>query len=138
VLELRGVPAHPAQLTALGPGLKGCHTLVEASAEAEAVLRPPRTRPVLDEAEIQAVGLFAELRQGWPEPFLDADDAARLIAELKRRGAEASLTARQVQHAVRLALTGRERGLQLPYVVAAVEREDALARVTAASEDAAA
>ena len=131
VLELRGVAVHPAQLTALGPGLKGCHTLVEASEEAEAVVRAPRTTPRLEAGELDAVRLFAELRAGWPEPFLDLDDATQLIGDLKRRGAAASLTARQVQHGVRLALTGRDRGLQLPYVVAAVERDDALGRAAA-------
>jgi glutamyl-tRNA synthetase len=50
VLELRGVPVHPAQLTALGPGLKGLPHAGRGVREAEAVLRPPRTRPVLDEA----------------------------------------------------------------------------------------
>ncbi len=131
LLELRGVPVHPAQLTVLGPGLKGCRTLVEASDEAEGVVRAPRTPPRLDDAEVAAVRLFAAVRTEWPEPFLELDDARDLIGELKRRGADASLTARQVQHAVRLTLTGRENGLQLPYVVAAIERDDALARAAA-------
>ncbi len=50
VLEQRGVVVHPTQLTALGPALRGVHTLLEAADDAEAVLVPPRRRPELDAA----------------------------------------------------------------------------------------
>ena len=62
VLELRGVVWHPAQMTALGEGLQGCHTLVDAADEAEAVLVAPRTPPKLDEAATRAMALFREVR----------------------------------------------------------------------------
>ncbi len=44
VLEQRGVVVHPTQLTALGPALRGAHTLLEAADDSEAVLVPPRRR----------------------------------------------------------------------------------------------
>jgi glutamyl/glutaminyl-tRNA synthetase len=126
VLELRGVVWHPAQMTALGEGLKGCHTLVDAADEAEPVLVAPRTRPALDPVAARAFELFRELRAGWPEPYLSADDADELLDELKRAAAAEGISVRDALHGVRLGLTGRERGIALRYIVAAIERDDAM------------
>jgi glutamyl/glutaminyl-tRNA synthetase len=73
VLELRGVAFHPSQMIVLGEGLKGCHTLVEAADEAEAVLVAPRTPPHLDETEARVLRLFREARLAWPEAYLAPD-----------------------------------------------------------------
>ena len=126
LLELRGVVWHPAQMTALGEGLKGCHTLLDAADEAEAVLVAPRTRPRLDEIAARSLELFSELRAGWPESFLAPDEADELLDELKRAAAAEDISARDVLHGVRLGLTGRERGVALRYVVAAIDRDEAL------------
>jgi len=126
VLELRGVVWHPAQMTALGEGLKGCHTLVDAADEAEAVLVAPRTPPKLDAVSARAMELFGELRAGWPEPYLAPDDADELLDELKRAATAEGISVRDALHGVRLGLTGRESGVQLRYVVAAIERDRAI------------
>ena len=126
VLELRGVVWHPAQMTALGEGLKGCHTLVDAADEAEAVLVAPRTRPKLDDVAGRALQLFRDLRAGWPEPYLAPDDADELLDDLKRAAAAEDISVRDVLHGIRIGLTGRENGVALRYVVAAIERDDAI------------
>lgn len=126
VLELRGVVWHPAQMTALGEGLKGCHTLVDAADQAEAVLVAPRMRPPLDDVSARALALFAGLRAGWPEPYLAPEDADELLAELKRAAAAEGISVRDTLHGIRVGLTGRERGVALRYVVAAIERDDAI------------
>ncbi len=124
VLELRGVVWHPAQMTALGEGLKGCHTLVDAADEAEAVLVAPRTPPPLDEVSTRAMALFVDLRAAWPEPYLSPDDADELLDELKKAAAAEDISVRDVLHGIRVGLTGRERGVALRYVVAAIHRDD--------------
>ena len=128
VLELRGIVVHPAQMTALSSGLRGCHTLVDAADEAEAVIVPPRVPPALNETERRVQGLFRELRSGWREAFISPDDADELIAELKERATVEGIASREVLHGLRRILTGRERGIGLRFVVAAIERDDAIER----------
>ena len=137
VLEQRGVVVHPTQLTALGPALRGVHNLLEAADDAEAVLVPPRRRPELDAAGEQVAQTFAVLRAEWPEPFLSADDASELLQELATRCGEAGVPSRDVKRGLRRALTGRDRGVALPHVIAAIERDDAIRRATAAGDAAA-
>jgi glutamyl/glutaminyl-tRNA synthetase len=134
VLEQRGVVVHPTQLTALGPALRGAHTLLEAADDAEAVLVPPRRRPELDAAGERVASAFAVLRAEWPEAFLSTDDAAELLGELQARLGTDGVAGRDVKRALRRALTGRDHGVALPHVVAAIERDDAIRRASAASE----
>jgi hypothetical protein len=47
--------------------------------------------------------------------------------------AEDGVPARAVKRALRRALTGRDRGVGLPHVVAAIERDDAVRRALSAS-----
>jgi glutamyl/glutaminyl-tRNA synthetase len=126
VLELRGVAWHPAQMTALAEGLKGCQTLVDAADAAEAVLLAPRVPPALDDVARSALALFREVRAGWPEQYLAPADADDVLTELRRRGEDAGLGPRDLLHGVRIGLTGREHGVALRYVIAAIGREDAL------------
>ncbi len=128
VLELRGVVWHPAQMTALSEGLKGSHTLVDAADEAEAVLVAPRTPPPLDDVSARAMTLFVDLRAGWPEPYMTPDEADELLDELKSAAAAEEVSTRDVLHGIRVGLTGRERGVALRYVVAAIHRDDVLRR----------
>jgi hypothetical protein len=76
---------------------------------------PVDARPTLDR--------FAELRGAAPE-HVDADAARAIVRELKAVGGDLK--------ALRLALTGAERGPELAAVVAALSRDEALARATAA------
>ncbi len=131
VLELRGIAVHPAQISAIAGGLGGCRTLVEAADEAEVVLVPPRVRGAVDEIASAVITRFRQLREGWPDPFLSPEDADTLIAELKADLGGSGLSSRDVLHGLRVTLTGRERGIALRYVVAGIERSDALSREAA-------
>jgi glutamyl/glutaminyl-tRNA synthetase len=97
--------------------LRGARTLVEARelarqlAHAEAVSLPPEAGPTLER--------FVELRAG--EGKLDEGAAKAILRELKAVGGDL--------RALRLALTGAERGPELWTVLAALPREEALARV---------
>jgi glutamyl/glutaminyl-tRNA synthetase len=128
VLELRGVGFQPAQLTALAEGLRGAHTLSEAADEAEQILKR-RPAPADVDAEARVVlGLFCKARSEWPEPYLVASEAHDLLEELAGQAKELGVSRRTVMHSLRHALTGAESGIGMPYVVAAVERTDALSR----------
>jgi nondiscriminating glutamyl-tRNA synthetase len=133
VLEQRGVSGHPAQLTALAPALRGVHTLLEAADDAEAVLVPPRRRPELDATGESVAAAFAEIRGEWPEVFVSTEEAEEVLAELVARLADDGVPARAVKRALRRALTGRDRGIALPHVIAAIERDDAVRRAASAS-----
>lgn len=95
------------------PALRGARNLVEAREFARIVLEP-------EPAEVEA-----------PETF-------RRFAELYANGAEPKAVLRELKavggdlRALRLALTGRERGPELWTVLAALPREEALRRVRAA------
>jgi glutamyl-tRNA synthetase len=128
VLELRGVGFHPAQLTALAEGLRGSHTLSEAADEAEQILKR-RAAPTDVGDDVRAVlELFCRVRSGWHEPYLAPGEAEELLAEVSEAAKEIGVARGTVLHSLRHALTGAERGVGMPYVVAAVERSDALAR----------
>jgi glutamyl-tRNA synthetase len=128
VLELRGVGFHPAQLTALAEGLRGAHTLSEAADEAEQILkRRPAPADVDDEARV-VLGLFRKARSEWPEPYLASSEAQELLEEIAEAAKELGVARRTVMHSLRHALTGAESGIGMQYVVAAVERTDALTR----------
>jgi glutamyl-tRNA synthetase len=105
-----GVPVEAAPL------LRGAHDLVEARALADAVLEPPSNREVLDPLTLQR---FAELRAPLPET-IGKDEAKSVIRELKAVGGNLK--------ALRVALTGAERGPELWAVVAALPRDEALRR----------
>jgi glutamyl/glutaminyl-tRNA synthetase len=105
-----GVPVEAAPL------LRGAHDLVEARALASAVLDPPSNRLLLDPLTLAR---FAELRAGLGET-LDKDEAKSLVRELKAVGGNL--------RALRVALTGQERGPELWAVLAALPRDEALRR----------
>ena len=101
--ERVGVPASVA------PVLRGARDLREAREYADYVLEPPQV-PV-DAPETLA--RFRELVEGGLEP-------RAVVRELKAVGGDLK--------AVRLALTGRERGPELAAVIAALPREELLRR----------
>lgn len=128
VLELRGVGFHPAQLTALAEGLRGSHTLSEAADEAEQILKRRTAATEVDDEARVVLRLFCKARAGWPEQYLAPTEAEELLGEVAGGAKEVGVPRRTVMHSLRLALTGAEAGVGMPYVVAAVERSDALAR----------
>ena len=101
---------------AAAPILRGAHDLVEARTLAAGVLEPPRDRLLLDPPTLAR---FIELRA----PLRDTigpDESRSLVRELKAVGGNL--------RALRVALTGAERGPELWAVVAALPRDEALRR----------
>ncbi|HEX7626752.1 MAG TPA: glutamate--tRNA ligase family protein [Gaiellaceae bacterium] len=105
-----GVPVEAAAL------LRGAHDLVEARALARTVLEPPSTTSVLSPETLER---FVELRAALPDA-LSKDDAKSLVRELKAVGGNL--------RALRVALTGEERGPELWAVLRALPRDEALRR----------
>jgi glutamyl-tRNA synthetase len=105
-----GVPAEAAAV------MRGAHDLVEARGLAASVLEPPT---VASTASPETLERFAELRAQFPET-VDKDQAKTIVRELKAVGGSLK--------ALRLALTGRERGPELWAVLRALPRDEALRR----------
>ena len=105
----------------LVPALRGARDLNEAREIARVILEPEPAevgedaRPTLER--------FRELRER-ANGALDYDSARSLLRELKAVGGDL--------RALRLALTGRERGPELAAVVAALDRDETLRRIDAA------
>ena len=110
--ELAARAGAPPQLAL---ALRGARDLVEARAMAESILQP---QPVsLPEAARPTLERFVELRA-------NGLDGKEIVRELKAVGGDLK--------ALRLALTGVERGPELWTVIAALPQEEALRRVDAA------
>jgi glutamyl/glutaminyl-tRNA synthetase len=100
------------------PALRGARTLVEAREYARQVLSPEKVG--LPEEAAPTLERFAELRASAPER-LTSEDARAIVRELKAVGGDL--------RSLRLALTGADRGPELAAVLAALSREEALARI---------
>jgi glutamyl-tRNA synthetase len=103
--------------TAVVPALRGARDLNEARAYAQAILTPPK--PSKGDAP-ETLERFREL----VERANGTLDARALVRELKAVGGNLK--------ALRLALTGQERGPELWAVIAALSPDEALRRVDAA------
>ena len=103
----------PVEAVPLG---RGAHDLVEARGLIRGVLDPPDTVPTQSPETLER---FVELRATLPE-HLDKDGAKSLQRELKAVGGNL--------RALRLALTGAERGPELWAVLRALPRDEALRR----------
>jgi glutamyl/glutaminyl-tRNA synthetase len=99
------------------PALRGARSLVEAREYATLVLQPQSV--ALGEEAAPTLDRFVELRTSGPD-HLSYDDGRAIVRELKAVGGDL--------RALRLALTGADRGPELAAVLAAVPREEALAR----------
>jgi glutamyl/glutaminyl-tRNA synthetase len=105
-----GVPVEAAAV------MRGAHDLVEARGLAASVLDAPSVVPA---ASPETLSRFAELRAQFPD-VVDKDEAKTIIRELKAVGGNLK--------ALRIALTGHERGPELWAVVRALPRDEALRR----------
>jgi glutamyl-tRNA synthetase len=105
----------------LVPALRGARTLVEAREIAEQITARPPPR-ALDERGRLTSERFRELRERMPDE-LDAESARRLLRELKAVGGDL--------RSLRVVLTGVTSGPELWAVLAALPRDEALARVSA-------
>ena len=97
-------------------------------------------RPALDAAARCIVAeardrleLFADLRRAAPAPYLAPAAARELLGEYRRRGKERGWTPRDLLMPLRRALTGRDHGPELHYVLAALDGRETLARLAAAT-----
>jgi hypothetical protein len=102
----------------LVPAMRGARDLVEARAFADAILDPPEPART---AAPETLERFRELR-GTDE--LDREAAKSLVRELKAVGGDL--------RALRLALTGRERGPELWAVLAALPPKETMRRIESA------
>ena len=113
--ELAGAPLEVV------PAMRGARDLVEARAIAESILSPPRAGATSSPETLER---FRELRAR-ANGQLDAEGAKAILRELKAVGGDL--------RALRLALTGAERGPELWTVLVALSREEALRRVEQAA-----
>src|SRR5437867_3091543 len=97
------------------PVLRGARDLVEARANADAILNAPSDRVSLGGDGAATVARFRELRER-ANGGLDYETAKSLVRELKADGGDL--------RSLRLALTGRDRGPELAAVVAALDRDE--------------
>jgi glutamyl-tRNA synthetase len=100
---------------ALAPALRGARDLQEAREFAEVILTPPKPEKV---DAVETLERFRELVGA------NGADPKTIVRELKAVGGDL--------RALRLVLTGRERGPELWAVIAALDRDEALRRVDAA------
>ena len=103
------------------PAMRGARDLVEARRIAESILAAPPEQP---SASPETLERFRELRERANGP-LDPAAAKTIVRELKAVGGDL--------RALRLALTGAERGPELWTVVLALPRDEALRRIDAAT-----
>ena len=114
--ELAAAAEAPVEVV---PALRGARSLLEAREYARLVVAPERVAPG-DDARL-TLERFDELRRPAPE-WLTSDEARAIVRELKSVGGDL--------RALRLALTGAERGPELASVLAALPRDEALARTS--------
>jgi hypothetical protein len=100
----------------VGPALRGARDLLEARETAERLANRPAARA---KSSPETLERFRELRAAAPDD-LDKETARTIVRELKAVGGDL--------RALRLALTGAERGPELWAVLVALPREEALAR----------
>ena len=106
----------------LAPALRGARDLVEARSFVEQILAPREASALPSEAR-PTLERFRELRKRL-NGDLHPEGAKEIVRELKAVGGDL--------HALRLALTGAERGPELWTVVLALPRDEALRRIDAA------
>jgi tRNA synthetases class I (E and Q), catalytic domain/tRNA synthetases class I (W and Y) len=116
--ELASRVGAPVEVVA---ALRGARTLVEARSAAQQVLSPESVE--LTEEARPTLERFVELRER-ANGTLDESQARSLVRELKAVGVDL--------HALRLALTGAEKGPALWAVVAAIPPDEAVRRARAA------
>jgi glutamyl/glutaminyl-tRNA synthetase len=105
----------------LVPALRGARTLLDAQETARQLADPAAVS--LPDAARPTIARFLELR-GAAADRLDHEQAKAVVRELKAVGGDLK--------ALRLALTGAERGPELAAVVAVLPRDEALRRASAA------
>jgi hypothetical protein len=101
------------------PLVRGAHDLVEARELAAGVLEPPGPFPAGGSSSPETLARFVELRAPLPE-LIDKAQSKEVLRELKAVGGDL--------RALRVALTGRDRGPELWAVLHALPRDEAIRR----------
>ena len=91
---------------------------------------PAELAPAAADAAAQ-LARFCELRQA-AAAWLSPDDARELLAAYRAWGKERDIGARRLLMPLRIALTGREHGPELHFVLAALSRAQTIDRIAAA------
>ena len=111
-------------LAALVEAARGASALGEVANSAIELAQQPAEPP----PDAPALGLFRDLREADARRHVPYADAVVLIDTLRGLGKTRGLSARDVLHPLRIALTGTPHGLPLPVVVVVLPREVALER----------
>jgi glutamyl-tRNA synthetase len=113
-----------AVVAALAEAARGAPALAEiVNSAADLAQRPPGTPPAA-----AALELFCELRAADERDHVPYEAAMELVDRLRALGKTRGLSARDVLHPLRIALTGAPHGLPLPVVIALLPRQEALER----------
>ena len=118
-LDDRELAARAAVPLEAVPLVRGSHDLVEARELAAGVLEPPAASPAGGGTSPETLERFVELRAPLPE-LIDKAQSKEVLRELKAVGGDL--------RALRIALTGRDRGPELWAVVHALPRDEAIRR----------
>ncbi len=124
------MPAAAALAAAFQPSLVAYG---QAPALAAAVLRPPAVAPELAAAVVAAapqLAVFRDLRASAPD-WLPLAAALELLTAYRVWGKGTGYAARDLLMPLRIALTAAEHGPELPFVLAALDRDETLRRLDA-------
>lgn len=129
------LPAAAALAAAFQPSLSAYGEAPRLAAQVlDRPTLPADLRPAV-QAAVAACTAFRELRAQAAE-WLPPAAARDLLAVYRAWGKERGHGARQLLMPLRIALTGAEHGPELPFVLAALSRQETLARLAAALTDA--
>ena len=123
VQAVEGVTAVRVNVTDASSGASGTAPRQAGSRPGAAAVPPPPTPVELPHEALPTLERFKELRERAGNG-LDRESARTLVRELKAVGGDLK--------ALRLALTGRERGPELAAVLQALPKDEALRRIDAA------
>ena len=110
----------------------------QAPGLAAAVLEPPALSDELAAVAVAGAPQLAEARRlrAASPAWLPAAEAKDLLAAYRAWAKEHGLSARDVLRPLRVALTASEHGPELPFVLAAIDRDETLRRIDSATGDA--
>jgi glutamyl-tRNA synthetase len=110
-------------------------TLADAPVLVEKILEPVDPAVFARDLPERAAEVYAHAASVLAERAVDSVESARgLVGELRAWAEERGIRARELLHPLRLALTGRDRGPEMAYLLAALGPEEAKRRLEAARE----
>lgn len=123
------------ELAAMEAVCSELHTLADAPRLLEGILKPVNSLAFVAELPAERGTIYAHVSEVLEGKRIDSvQDARELVQELRRWAKESGISARDLLHSLRLALTGEERGPEMPYLLAVLGPEEARRRIDAARE----